>query len=184
MLITQFLSRRNQLFEISGLTGQYPQLFLIEQAEETRFLGDWAEIEAINDASSLPRDFRDANPALGTWDRVLQDGDELLLLMSSIALSRGTLQQQERAATLLTANKIPFTALDGADPQVKGRRNELFEQSGMNKYPQFFVVRWVDKNTSFLGTWENIEEINDASQLPSDILQANPSIVTWEKVLS
>lgn len=161
------LFRRNYLFGISGLMGQYPQLFLVEQSYDTIFLGDWAEIEAINDASSLPREFRDANPELGTWERVLQEGDVLLLLLSSIALHRGTLQQQERAVTLLTAQKIPFTCIDGADPVSKARRCELFEISGLAKYPQFFIQRKLNKTTTFLGTWESIE----ASQQPIDAWQ-------------
>ena len=180
--INSLFFRRDHLFEVSGLHGQYPQLFLVEPAEELFFLGDWAEVEAINDASSLPKEFCDANPDLGTWERVLQEDDELVLLVSSIALNRGTLQQQERAATLLKAQKIPYIALDGADPANKERRKSLFEISGVAKYPQFFIKRTLSK-TTFLGTWESIEAINDASQLPVDILQADPSIVTWEKVL-
>ncbi|KAL7561211.1 hypothetical protein ACA910_004137 [Epithemia clementina (nom. ined.)] len=174
--------RQNYLFEVSGMVGEYPQFFLVEQTEDTVFLGDWSEIEAINDASSLPKDFRDANPELGTWERVLQEGDELLVLVSSIALHRGTLQQQERAITLLKAQKIPFTSMDGADPANKVRRCELVEISGVAKYPQFFINRKGSK-TTFLGTWESVEAINDASRLPRDILRANPSIDTWEKVL-
>jgi len=39
-----------------------------------------------------------------------------------------------------------------------------------------------DGHITFLGDWDKIEAVNDASSLPDDILEANPSILTWEKV--
>lgn len=66
------------------------------------------------------------------------------------------------------------------------RREELFRISGKRgAYPQFFLVRVSDtsKTTTYLGDWEYIEGLNDASGLPADILKANPAIVTWDKVL-
>jgi hypothetical protein len=66
------------------------------------------------------------------------------------------------------------------------RREELFRISGKRgAYPQFFLVRVSEtsKTTTYLGDWEYIEGLNDASGLPADILKANPTIVTWDKVL-
>ena len=63
------------------------------------------------------------------------------------------------------------------------RRNELFRLSGKRGvYPQFFLMHGEDK-IEFLGDWEKIEALNDASSLPDEILQQNPEIMTWEKVL-
>jgi hypothetical protein len=58
------------LFEISGIRGKYPQFFVMDE-EKITFLGDWAEVEALNDASSLPHEILEYNPKIMTWDRVL-----------------------------------------------------------------------------------------------------------------
>jgi hypothetical protein len=50
------------------------------------------------------------------------------------------------------------------------------------KYPQFFLVE-EDGALSFLGDWERIEGVNDASGLPEEVLEANPGIQTWKTVL-
>ena len=64
------------------------------------------------------------------------------------------------------------------------RRNKLFEISGIRaNYPQFFLVNEDEAMPRFLGDWETIEAVNDASSLPDEILEANPSIMTWENVL-
>jgi len=39
------------------------------------------------------------------------------------------------------------------------------------------------QSTAYLGDWDAIEALNDASGLPEDILDANPTIMTWDKVL-
>lgn len=48
-------------------------------------------------------------------------------------------------------------------------------------YPQFFLVE-PDGSLSFLGDWDRIEGVNDASGLPEEILNANPQILTWTKL--
>jgi hypothetical protein len=57
-------------------------------------------------------------------------------------------------------------------------------------FPQFFIVtNTLDKDgaaasseTSFLGDYDAIESINDASGLPEEILEQNPGILTWESI--
>jgi len=36
----------------------------------------------------------------------------------------------------------------------------------------------------FLGDWDKIEAMNDASSLPDDVLQSNPNIMTWERIFA
>jgi len=88
------LRSRNELFSLSGVRGNFPQFFLVENngkgagstnddvvssscesdsASTIRFLGDWDKIEALNDASSLPDEILDANPSIITWEKVLGD---------------------------------------------------------------------------------------------------------------
>jgi hypothetical protein len=66
------------------------------------------------------------------------------------------------------------------------RRDELFRISGRRgAYPQFFLVRVekASRTTTYLGDFEYIEGVNDASGYPEDILDNNPQIVTWDKVM-
>ena len=66
------LSRRNELFKLSGLRGEYPQFFLIDKENDSiTFLGNYEKIEAINDASSLPDEVLEAHPGIQTWENVL-----------------------------------------------------------------------------------------------------------------
>jgi hypothetical protein len=66
--------RRNQLFEISGVRGEYPQFFLIEKSGETHYIGDWETVESINDTSGLPKEMVETDPGAVTWDRLLNAG--------------------------------------------------------------------------------------------------------------
>ncbi|CAJ1970042.1 unnamed protein product [Cylindrotheca closterium] len=68
------IERRNELFEISGIRGQYPQFFLTEKTGETHYIGDWDTIENINDTSGLPQAMIETNPGAVTWDRLLNAG--------------------------------------------------------------------------------------------------------------
>mmetsp|Transcript_17367 Transcript_17367/g.25489 ORF Transcript_17367/g.25489 Transcript_17367/m.25489 type:complete len:111 (+) Transcript_17367:106-438(+) len=50
--------RRNELFGISGVRGNYPQFFLVQMDNDggengvTSYLGDWGKLEEINDTST------------------------------------------------------------------------------------------------------------------------------------
>jgi hypothetical protein len=111
----------------------------------------------------------------------------MLILTSSMSMSREIAQQQERAITLLRAKGIEFETLDGALAVNKTRRNELFALSGLRaQYPQFFLVHEDaddEKRLTFFADWETLEAINDASKMPAHILDANPSILTWDRAL-
>jgi hypothetical protein len=41
-----------------------------------------------------------------------------------------------------------------------------------------------DEDVRFLGDWDDVEQINDASGLPPSLLAAHPSIKTWKTVLA
>jgi hypothetical protein len=68
------VSRRDELFRISGKRGVYPQFFLVrveKASKTTTYLGDWEYVEAVNDASGYPDEILDNNPQIVTWDKVL-----------------------------------------------------------------------------------------------------------------
>jgi hypothetical protein len=67
-----FFCRRNNLFKLSGISGVYPQFFLIfNEEEKIEFLGDWEKIEAVNDASGLPVEILERHPDIMTWEKVM-----------------------------------------------------------------------------------------------------------------
>jgi hypothetical protein len=112
----------------------------------------------------------------------------ILILTSSMGMNN---RNQHRAIQLLDALGFLYENLDGSDVANKEIRNELFRISGMHGvYPLFFLVREdddaLDLNrddlVQFLGDWETVEGINDSSALPKEILDANPGILTWEKI--
>ena len=71
--------RREMLFGVSKIRGNYPQFFLACTAgrgsinETTTYLGNYHWIHELNDTVDLPQDIREANPDLETWDRVMGD---------------------------------------------------------------------------------------------------------------
>uniref|UniRef100_A0A6S9DD94 Uncharacterized protein n=1 Tax=Ditylum brightwellii TaxID=49249 RepID=A0A6S9DD94_9STRA len=62
--------RRNELFNISGIRGNYPQFFFVDKNGKTEFFGDYEKFEIINDSSSYPADVLEANPDIETWEKV------------------------------------------------------------------------------------------------------------------
>jgi|Transcript_18747 hypothetical protein len=62
---------RNELFEISGIRGNYPQFFVAFKDGSTKFLGDFEKLELLNDNSALPEDVLENHPEIETWDSVL-----------------------------------------------------------------------------------------------------------------
>ena len=65
---------------------------------------------------------------------------------------------QRRLWSLLQAHKIDYFEIDGAVPENKDQRNELFDISKVRgKYPQCFLK--CNSTTRFVGLWEEIEVI-------------------------
>mmetsp|Transcript_10594 Transcript_10594/g.22195 ORF Transcript_10594/g.22195 Transcript_10594/m.22195 type:complete len:122 (-) Transcript_10594:469-834(-) len=60
--------RRNELFGISGVRANYPQLFLLNEEGKAEFWGGWDRLEGVNEASGLPLEVLRANPEVETWD--------------------------------------------------------------------------------------------------------------------
>ena len=78
--------------------------------------------------------------------------------------------------------RLTACALSYRYAMYNSRRNELFGISGIRaNYPQFFFLHQ-DGSSHFIGSWSEIENVNETSNLPKDILEANPHILTWDKV--
>lgn len=64
---------RNELFDISGIRGNYPQFFFAYPDGSTTYLGDFDKLEAINESSHIPKEVLDDHPGIETWDRVFSN---------------------------------------------------------------------------------------------------------------
>mmetsp|Transcript_5886 Transcript_5886/g.12359 ORF Transcript_5886/g.12359 Transcript_5886/m.12359 type:complete len:221 (-) Transcript_5886:192-854(-) len=67
---------RDQLFEVSGIRGNYPQFFFAYEdyrTAEFQFLGGYERLQNLNEVDSLPAAFLVANPNLETWDKIFGD---------------------------------------------------------------------------------------------------------------
>jgi hypothetical protein len=102
-------------------------------------------------------------------------GRRIILLSSSTPINRLQDTNQERSLVLLKAHGIDYEVLDGADPDKKNLRDSLFAISGARgRYPQFFVLD--DKGlATFFGTFETIEDVNDAGNFHSTFARLSTS---------
>jgi len=61
---------RNQLFEISGIRGNYPQFFFEWKDGTIYYFGNFEKIDVLNETTGLPPDVLAQHPELETWDKV------------------------------------------------------------------------------------------------------------------
>jgi hypothetical protein len=106
----------------------------------------------------------------------------VLMLVSNGVPDRVQSKNQWRAMNLFEAKQVPFTIVDAMDLTQRKTREKLIEISDIkNIYPQVFI-EFFDGTIGFAGTWDFLEELNDASSLPKEYLDQNPTILTWENI--
>mmetsp|Transcript_43032 Transcript_43032/g.86998 ORF Transcript_43032/g.86998 Transcript_43032/m.86998 type:complete len:368 (+) Transcript_43032:30-1133(+) len=64
---------RSAMFECSGKRGAYPQVFFQETDGNYTNVGDFDEIQSLNDTDSLPPDVLSANPGIPTFTKSFAD---------------------------------------------------------------------------------------------------------------
>jgi len=114
--------------------------------------------------------------------------NRLVALLSRGVSDRTQSAHQQHCLAILKARKTPYCVVDGMDPRQKARRDELFLVSGKRgHYPQFFLLTYDDKGNEagvmFLGGCDRLKDLNDTVDLSEDILQANPDLETWDRLL-
>ena len=74
------------------------------------------------------------------------------------------------------------------DPEQREVREGLFELAGFGAangkavcYPQFFFVG-EHGTISYVGDFDRLLSLNDASDIPKEILEDHPDLETWERV--
>lgn len=107
----------------------------------------------------------------------------MLLLVSSLTSDAVQEKEQRRARSLLEAKGTVFEEIDGADPAMTEKRNQLFGLGHTARYPQFFIER-EDGKVTYVGGWEEVEAMNECSDMPVEVLRANPQIQTFDMVFA
>ena len=75
---TELKEKRNEFFTISGVRGQYPQLFKLPVDGGTPvFVGVWEKIESLNECDDIPPEVLEANPSIETLTKVLSDCEKI-----------------------------------------------------------------------------------------------------------
>ncbi len=181
--------KRNALFETSGIRGNYPQIFS-KPAEESEseditgasYLGgyEWLNSTGIEDLKAL-------FPSAGKSDAVsssngtaaeTSDGEtkgtrRLTILISNGVYDMVQASNQRDALRLLDDFNIPYDTIDGMDPDMREKRNSLFEISGIRgNYPQIFVSseeEGGEDNYTYLGghNWLHDMDIEELKNIVS-----------------
>lgn len=170
--------KRNKLFALSGIRAKYPQFFLVDASDQTKFLADWDGFEAMNEMGSLKESINlQASGVLPSLEPTVASppkkqaptsNKKLVVLTSSFTSNIRQRLDQDRALTIIKGLQIGqnhLEMIDGAKPANKEKRNELFALSGIRaKYPQFFLV---DANNQmiFFADWEGFESMNEMGSL-------------------
>ena len=166
---------RNDLFGISGIRGNYPQLFLQQQEGKISFVGDFETINNLNENGALgglvshggdhdPIPRRSATASVDGTTTV--NGQTLVILLSTTSGNLVQKANQDRALVLLDSSRIRPEILDGADASNLELCDHLFGVSGIRGvYPQFFLKKVATGEYSFFGTYRTIESMNDEGPL-------------------
>lgn len=116
--------------------------------------------------------------------RIMSDPKKLICLVSMGCHDRTQSSNQEKALSWFASRKVPHTIVDGMDGEQRDRRNKLFDISGIRgNYPQFFF-EYEDGTINFFGSFDKIDQLNETSSLPADVLAQHPEVETWDKSFS
>lgn len=147
-------------------------------------------MKQLKEADELPDSLLDANPSHWTLQRIIGDSKsrKLVVLITGLRIDKDVVERQKSAMEILSASNITFETVDGSDPQMKERREALFKLSGRRGvYPQFFLhdndAFGEDEAVNYIGDFENFEAVNDASALPQEEIDGNPTVKTWEAIM-
>lgn len=105
-------------------------------------------------------------------EKPIASNKQFLVLVSELSSFREVTANQQMSFSILNGMSLKYKVLDGAAPQNKKRRDELFDLSGVRaEYPQFFVVEGDDVNniqaTSYAGDWDWFKGMNENNNLQS-----------------
>lgn len=95
---------------------------------------------------------------------------KLLVLVSRQNSSREQTAFQDQTDAILRAHRLPYTTIDGSDPDQRTTRNTLFGLSNLwGSYPQIFVVSMDKETPVFWGDKSRLFASNEAGTLRRDL---------------
>mmetsp|Transcript_25411 Transcript_25411/g.37814 ORF Transcript_25411/g.37814 Transcript_25411/m.37814 type:complete len:176 (+) Transcript_25411:108-635(+) len=113
---------------------------------------------------------------------LLKEQKKLICLVSQGCHDRAQETNQSVALRWFNSKQIPYTTVDGMDPNQRQKRNELFDISGLRgNYPQFFF-EYQNKGIQYLGNFSTLERLNESSNLPLEVLSRHVEIETFDKI--
>ncbi len=122
------------------------------------------------------RDYRNVQIGL------IKEQKKLICLVSQGCHDRTQETNQSMALRWFNSKHIPYTIVDGMDPNQRQKRNQLFDISGLRgNYPQFFF-EYQNGTIQYLGNFSKLERLNESSNLPSEVLSRHVQIETWDKM--
>ncbi|KAI9995664.1 hypothetical protein PInf_012729 [Phytophthora infestans] len=75
---------------------------------------------------------------------------------------------------LLDGNKITYTEVDCSLEENRDTRNRYFEVSGIRaNYPQVFLQDPKGTDIHYIGSFKEIQQLNEVNDVPPEILKAN-----------
>jgi hypothetical protein len=162
-----------------------------EGKDETEWRDDAIDLDDITEGRDDYQDGDSSNSVTAEDSIEVRPNEKrsVLALVSEGVIDRVQSSNQRRALFLLDVRGVPYEKVDGMDPAQREVRDDLFELAGFGgdggkpvsyTYPQFFFVG--DGTVSYVGDFERLLSLNDASDIPGDILDQNPDLETWERV--
>ena len=142
-----------------------------------------------NNGVQTPETTKESTDREETLDKAPQsqpkpESKKLICLVSNGCHDRIQSSNQDRTLDWFAARKVPYTVVDGMDPEQREMRNKLFGISGIRgNYPQFFF-ELQDGTVTFFGNFEKIEELNETNSLSKELLAQHPQFETWDRVFS
>ena len=113
---------------------------------------------------------------------LVKEQKKLICLVSQGCHDRTQETNQSVSLRWFNSKRIPYTIVDGMDPNQRQKRNELFDISGIRaNYPQFFF-EYQTGTIQYLGNFGKLERLNESSNLPSEVLSRHVEIETWDKI--
>ena len=177
---------KNNMMTFKGPGRNMPVIkygFTVEEQGNCNFLlEDDADIDATEG-----RDDSNADDTDGSIEVQPNEKRPVLALVSEGVIDRVQSSNQRRALFLLDARGVPYEKVDGMDPAQREVREGLFELAGFGAangkvcYPQFFFVG-EHGTISYVGDFDRLLSLNDASDIPKEILEGHPDLETWERV--
>ncbi|CAJ1941345.1 unnamed protein product [Cylindrotheca closterium] len=181
--------KRDKLFRLSGVRGNYPQFFVVEKGMledidddedegEATFFGDYKMLNEKRKNGTLAKDIGLGDDSLSPHPGQEENTEakasnkKFILLISSMCNAR-VMAEQNHAKAVIEGLGIDMTKqlelLDGCDKQMHERRNELWGVSGIRaQYPQLFTVD-DDAKIQYVGDYANIMYLNDNGTLAQEV---------------